>query len=85
VASCPPVDGYVWSEVFPVETSFIHTILPAADGNYIIGGVLDDDGGTWVAVTPMQYYADILRKITGRLSKNPSKVRHSDGFVIQVG
>ncbi len=49
VASCPTVDGYVWSEVFLVETSFIHTILPAADGNYIIGGVLDDDGGTWVA------------------------------------
>jgi len=49
LASCPLVDGYVWSEVFPVETSYIHTILPSADGNFIIGGTLDDESGTWVA------------------------------------
>ena len=49
LASCPAPDGYTWSERFSVETSFITTILPAGDGNYLISGVLDSNDGTWLA------------------------------------
>lgn len=48
-ASCPDPHGYTWSERFSVDTSFITTILPAGDGNYLISGVLDSNDGTWLA------------------------------------
>lgn len=47
--ACPPAVGYAWSEAFPGGISYIQSILPAADGSYIVAGALRENAGTWVA------------------------------------
>ena len=47
--SCPSTAGYSWSEVFSTETSYITTILPSTDGNFLISAVVDDNDGVWIA------------------------------------
>lgn len=49
VAACPPNQGVFWSMVFSGESGYLSTILPAADGNYLISGSLDKSGISWVA------------------------------------
>ncbi len=49
LAACPATEGYAWSRMFSPDTSYISTILPSADGNYLISGVVDTNDGLWVA------------------------------------
>ena len=48
LASCPEIEGYTWSSVFPNETSYITNILPAADGGYVISASVDANDGLWL-------------------------------------
>lgn len=48
-AECAPTQGILWSMVFSGEKGFISTILPTADGNFLINGVVDINQGMWVA------------------------------------
>ena len=46
--NCPEASGYLWSKTFSEETSFIDTILPAGNDEFLIGGVLDTYDGIWI-------------------------------------